>query len=221
MLALGFSCVASASARTNLVANGNFSDGLDNWTYVYDWKGQGHYHGNHRLVSVLHSTQGRRSVLCLDGTSQAVIDNQGVKVDSIAIPYDINYEYKLEVTARSEGPGVRVLVEGYGWLPGLRPEGQPGLRDLRRAYKSRTMAFKKGKSPAGAASVGPSWTKGSLTIPAKSMNAMSSRNYTALKRTRFLIVHIVAIAGSSGKVYVSDVKLRQVRKIPPRDKSKR
>ena len=213
-LILAFATLPALGAGENFVANGSFDNDLKDWTYRYDWKGQGHYSGNHQLVEVLDKFGGRSKVLRLNCRPQGVADNQGVKVDSKAIPFNPDYEHTLHVVARSNGPGVRILVEGHRWLPGLPPEGHPELRDLRKFYKFKTVPFRKKGLTGGVATIGDRWTQGRMKIPSTPIDKMSSLSMKNFKKVQFLVVHIVAIAGSAGDVYLDDVKLVRGRKLP-------
>ncbi len=200
------------AADKNLVQNGGFDDGLNGWFHVYDWQGQSFYFGNHSRVAVLPNVRSRRGVLQLSVEPQGIADNQGVKVDSFAIPHDFDYTYRLKLRARGEGPGLMVRIEGYGWLPGVRPNEQPTLRDLRRCYRSRPMVFSRGAVAQGPASISSSWKEGELRYPGKPVEEMRKLQKKSYLKTRFIVVHIVGIAGSAGKIHIDDVQMTRKRK---------
>jgi hypothetical protein len=202
---------AHAADERDLVLNGSFDNETQGWTYIYDWEGQGWYKENEYHVSVQDSDSGRRKVLCLDVANQSIADNQGVKVDSKPIPFDKDAEYRLTVYARSEGPALRCLVEGYRWLPGLPPEGEPSLRDLRKYYKFKLVAFRGGDSPNRFAEIGRSWTKGEIRIPTTDPGKMSTTSSKAYDNIQYMVIHICAIGGTAGKVYIDDVKLEKIK----------
>lgn len=205
---------AASSARAageNLIVNGSFDDDLTGWFHVYNWQGQSFYSENHSRVSVLPRLSSRRGVLQLAVEPQGIADNQGVKVDSFAVPFDFDYTYHLKLRARGEGPGLIVRIEGYGWLPGVKPNEQPTLRDLRRCYRTQPMVFSKSAVAQGPATLTSSWRKGELVYPNKPADEMRKLQKRSYRKTRFVVVHIVGIAGSAGKVHVDDVQLTRKR----------
>ena len=49
-------CAAMAMDNSNLLKNGNFTQGLNGWRYQYDLPGEGWYANNHKFVSVVAGT---------------------------------------------------------------------------------------------------------------------------------------------------------------------
>jgi hypothetical protein len=129
-------------------------------------------------------------------------------VDSFPVPVKPGGRFRLTLTARSTGPGIRTLVEGYQWRPGVKPHANPDISELRKCFKSEVVTF--GSQVGGSrSSVGKGWETADIVFPAENPTALA---VDKLSKMEFLIVHIVAIDGGEGTVYVDDVKLEQISK---------
>jgi hypothetical protein len=199
-----------SQGASNLLPNGSFDDKNDplaNWKYKYDTEGESWYFKNHEFVKVEPSVEGRSGVLALFGTQDMVAGTgQGTKVDSFPIPVKPGGRFRLTMTARSSGPGTRTLVEGYMWRPGVKPHANPDISELRKCFKFELIQF--GSVKAGDHSeVGRTWKTASVTFPGENPTELASG---LLRKVEFLIVHIVAIFGGEGTLYVDDVKVEQL-----------
>ena len=199
-----------AQAGGNLVVNGSFDnpdDPLAGWKYRYDLPGESWYFQNHEHVKVVPVESGRRSVLALWGNEAILqVPGQGTVVDSKPIAVKPGARYKLTASARTSGPDCRILVEGYKWAPGVKPHADPELHELRKCYKAREIYF--GPVKAGTSGgVGKSWQTESQTFPKEGGSDLALDSW---KKAEFLVIHIVAIKGSEGTLYVDDVKLEQI-----------
>lgn len=199
-----------AFCATNLVQNGSFDDPADRlagWRYRYDRPGESWYAENHQRVSVADADGPRSTVLRLHGTDAILnVPGQGVKVDSRPIPVDMSGTFKFSCWARGTGPQCRIMIEGYRWNPGIKPHPDPELHELRRCYRFLPLYF--GKAQAGEMSpVGRDWTLAEMTLPPENPSELARQS---LKEIQFLVVHIVAIAGSEGDLLVDDVRIEPV-----------
>ena len=216
---------ARAQLNTNLMQNGSFDNALEGWHYSYDLGGESWYKDNEKCVSVVAQESGHRNVLQLM-TPFGVSQNQGVKVDSKPLPIDLKGHYRLSVTARSDGPDCRILLEGYKWRPGIKPHENPELSELRKEYKFVQVYFNGGKSGAAkemkskssgsltggkvntAADKGGSgdfggvtkaWKTSEMTFPDEKMTELAKSMFDQVK---FVVLHVVAIGGPvSGSGY--------------------
>ena len=206
------SAVSLAAGGTNLVVNGGF-DNPDNplygWKYKYDLPGESFSFQNHEHVKVVPNEGGHGNALSLWGNEDILNGaGQGTKVDSEPIPVKPNGKYRVSASARSAGPDARILVECYRWRPGIKPHANPELHELRKCYKSPLVFF--GARVGGETSgvfPGRGWERGSQTFP----NVEHSKEgQEAWAQVQFLVIHIVAIEGSEGTLYVDDVELTRL-----------
>lgn len=196
----------SASAATNLVFNGSFDLGLDGWQTRYDEPGESWYRDNHPFVSVVPTESGRRHVLRLHVRDQFTADNPGVKTDSRPIPVTSGSRYRFQATARSTGPNCRILVEGYRLHPKARNPEFPMLSDLRKVYKFEQLYF--GPVAGGTmGGVGRTWKTATAVLPQPAKSKLQAELYDSIQ---FLVIHIVAIGGVPGDLFVDDVRLERL-----------
>lgn len=217
----GMAAANSPRAATNLLVNGSFDDLKDplaGWVSDYTWADNSWYRENHKHVSVVPAEGGRKHVLRLSATRQMLWgDGQGVKVDSKPVPFEPGTSYKLSVYARTQagtsnpGPNCRIYIEGYDWKPGIKPRDNPDLSELRKTYKQGSgnlLYFGKEKSgpfsnPAG------TWSMGSCVFPGERLSEQAQKS---LGRVKFICVHIVAIDGWDGDIFIDDVVLEKTGK---------
>ncbi len=198
----------------NLMHNGSFDhedNPLDGWTYDYSYLYQReatqfdsrHYEENHKRVDVLANEGGRRNVLRLKANPPA-----GTKVDGPPIPIDADARYRLTMYAKSTGPNVRLIIEGYRWRPGIRPhDGIPKLTELRKTFRSKPVYFGSQRD-GNFSSVTRQWSRGIREFPDRDMSAQARR---AWQRTEFAVLHVVAIQGEpTGNLYIDDVVLERI-----------
>lgn len=196
-------------AATNLVANGSFDapgNALQAWQTVYTNKGESWYQDNPKRVSVVAQDGPRSGVLRLHG-SEAILNvpGQGVKVDSRPIPLvlDGTRPYRFSAWARSTGPCCRILLEGYYWRKKVTPHDDPTLYELQKCYKFTQLYF--GKEQAGDLSPVPGqWTQASQVFPEPPRSDIAKR---CLEQVQFVVVHVIAIAGHEGDLFVDDIRL--------------
>ena len=201
----------AAQAASNLLVNGRFEhpdNPLFAWQYKYERAGDSWYAANHERVKVEPRIEGRSGVLALWGDRNILFDTgQGTKVDSFPVEVKPGGRWRLTATARSTGPGARILVEGYQWRPGVKPHPNPDRSKLRTCYKSGLLFF--GSQKGGSIShPSKNWQTANVVFPdAKPSDFAKSQ----LAKMEFLVVHIVAIDGTEGSLYVDDVKLEAVK----------
>ena len=206
-----------AAAGSNLVVNGGFDSTnsfLYGWKYNYENTGNAWYAGNHLHVAVTNDGN-RHKVQTLTGDYKILwVEGQGVIVDSYPIPVQPGGRYKLTVSARSEGPNCRILVEGYRWRPGIRPHPHPTLSEVRKCYKFNQVYF--GPKKTGVMGhIGSTWTRASQTFPNKKMSSLARESFN---KVQFLVIHIVAIdtihsgvaKGGEYSLFVDDVVLERL-----------
>lgn len=203
---------AASEGATNALPNGSFGEqtpSLAGWRADYTADRNRWYKQNHKYVSIVPRDGVHRNVLRLHVATKVLADNQGVKVDSVPVPYEPGARYRLTVAARSTGPDARILIEGYQWRPGIKPHAKPDFHALRMVYRQgggRMLYF--GNRTNGAFSGAQrKWLKGSCVFPGPDLSSAARRH---LKRVRFIAVHIVGIGGGAGDLCVDDVRLERL-----------
>ncbi|MDW8344515.1 MAG: hypothetical protein RMM51_08485 [Verrucomicrobiae bacterium] len=208
-LGLILGCIISVRplwAGSNLVFNGSFDLGLEGWQTRYDGPGESWYRDNHQFVTVVASESGRRDVLRLHVKDQFTADNPGIKADSRPIPVTPGGRYRFQATARTTGPNCRILLEGYRWHPKAKRNESPKLYDLRKVYKFEQLYF--GPVPGGTmGGVGRAWKTATATLPQPAKGKLQAELFDSIE---FLVVHIVAIGGGPGDLFVDDVILERL-----------
>ena len=216
----------------NLLYNGSFSNGLAGWRFKYDLDGESFYVNNHNHVAAITDEQTKQTMAKLfGGHAELLVPGMGVKMDSAPIPIKSTDSFKLIGTARSTGPNCRILVYGYKWKPGIKPHANPILPELRECYHSVQLYFtvpdlrnrKPGESGIGAGDFGgvkKEWKQAHAEFPdRKKWKAMTTSDMSGKKislgeekweSVEFLSIHLVAIAGSPGEMYVHDLRIEKV-----------
>ena len=197
-------------ADKNLVFNGAFddpTDPLNGWKYKFDLPGESWYFNNHEHVSVVDKEGSHRKVLALWGNVEILqVPGQGTKTESRPMPVKPGGKYRFTAEARSTGPDCRIMIEGYHWKPGVKPHDGPELSELRRCYRSRQLYF--GSSEGGTmGGVGRNWQKSTTTFPKE---GTPEEGQELFNKAEFMVVHIVAIGGSEGYLYVDNVTLERL-----------
>lgn len=202
-----------ALAGSNLVVNGSFDhpgDPLYGWKYRYDPeedKNVGWYTNNHERVCVVPENDGRKQVLSLWGDTAILwAPGQGTKVDSAPIPFKAEGRFRFSAWVRSTGPYCRMMLEGYRWVPGIKPHPNPKMNELRRCYRF-TPLYANEQQGGSRVPVGPHWRKMEMTLPPANPGKLQQEK---LKEIEFVMVHIVAIDGTEGNLYVDDVRLEKL-----------
>jgi hypothetical protein len=200
-----------AHGASNLVVNGSFDhpdDPLYGWRYKYDREGESWYFNNHEHVKVVEEFAGRKKVLALWGDYAILqVPGQGTKVDSLPIPVEKGARYRLTVTARTTGPSSRILAEGYQWRPGIKPHPNPEWHELRKCYKSELIYFGKDEGGTMSSPSRSNWETASVLFPPASPTPLAKN---ILAKMEFVVIHIIAIGGSEGTLYVDEVRLEKV-----------
>jgi hypothetical protein len=123
---------APAGEPANLCYNGDFSNTnnpLAGWNVDYDWMQNKNYMGQLKKVSILPEYKGKKNVLYMTTTHQT-------KVESKLIPIEKGVRYKCTVDVCNVGGiGLRCYFNCYKWAPGIEPNSEPKLSELRRIYK--------------------------------------------------------------------------------------
>jgi hypothetical protein len=206
-----WSLASGGFAASNLVVNGSFDrpgDPLSGWRYKYELDGDSWYFDNHKYVKVVDREDQRSNVLSLWGNYELLqVPGQGVKVDSKPIPVKPGKRYRVSCQAKSTGPDCRILVEAYRWNPGIKPHPDPEHWELRRCYKFSQLYFG-AKEEGTMGGVGRAWKRASQVIPETKVSAMAKEH---LDRIQFYVIHIVAIGGSEGNLFVDDVAIEELR----------
>ena len=210
---LGVSALANTAATSNLMVNGNFYDPngpLYGWHYKYDLPGESWYFSNHEHVSV-GAEPSHPHVLKLWGDYDILFNTgQGTKVDSAPIPVKPGVRYKFSVSAKSDGPNCRIMIEGYRWLPGIKPHADPELHELRKCYKFSQLYFGS-KKEGEMGGVGRTWSRASQVLPESKVSKLARES---LDQIKFYVVHIIAIGtlwGKEGTLCIEDVRVEEVR----------
>jgi hypothetical protein len=206
IIVAGLLVCGSGLAGTNLVTNGSFDDArgaLFGWKSEYDAPGESWYGQNKDLVSVIPENLGHKNVLRLHVATQFLADFPGVKVDSEPIAVKPGIRYRFSAKARSTGPDCRIMIEGYHWKPGVKPHDNPTLADLRRCYRFKQLYF--GDVPGGTTGgLGGNWTESSRVFPEEGLTDLARKS---IEKIQFIVIHIVAITGKAGEVFVDDVRV--------------
>ena len=203
--------VRLASAATNLVVNGSFDDPADSlsaWQTVYTNKGESWYKDNPQFLKVVARDGERTGVLRLHGTDAMLnVPGQGVKVDSRPIPLTLtNGPYRFSAWARGTGPNCRILLEGYYWRKGITPHENPTIYELQKCYRFTQLFF--GKDQSGEVSPVPAqWAEASQVFPEPPRSDIAKR---CQGQVQFVVIHVVAIAGHAGDLFVDDFRIEPV-----------
>ena len=189
---------ASAEAAVtsgNLCWNGSFDaekDPLDGWMYDYQWEGNSHYMANHTRISVLPSHGGRSGVLCINGASAET------KVESKPIKFEPGARYRCSLLLQGTAP--HIYFSGYKWVPGMRPNDDPHLGDLRKIYKSEFRNHQITGGPGG-------WKRVSFEFPLPNASELALKH---LKEVRYLTVYMVVVDTEKGVAYIDDVEVKRI-----------
>lgn len=223
LLCMGIACLMSAStfAASNLLFNGSFdcpTNPLAGWHHDFTWLGNGFYMDNHTRVTWLEKEGGRTSVVRLNA-NKAILENQGVWLDTKLVPYEYPCRYKFTVWARCEGdsggagPDARILACAVMWQPGRTPRPDPDLSDMAPKPPHRLIQQGSGhmvyfgKMNRDTSGVKTTWTKGETTFPD---DTPSGEELKRLKRADYIFLHIGVLFGEPGNVYIDDVTVEKL-----------
>jgi hypothetical protein len=176
-LLLGSLLLSLSANAQSLLPNGSFddpSDPLKGWVTDYEWTGNSYYIANKDFVHVEQ-----------DGTRKNIVKlvspgDGGVKIESIPIKLEPGFRYTCTLDVKG-GP-YRLYFSGYRWAPGVPPNDNPILADLRPIYKSKAVT---GKSP--------DWTKVTFELPGVKL---SEQALSHLKHVRFITIYLWFLKGS-------------------------
>lgn len=209
LLAFNLSAISS-SAGGNLVINGSFDDPhgpLVGWKSKYTSHLERQYKENHKHVSVVKEIDRRSNVLKFE-CRESVLMDEGVKVDTYPIKFKPGQRFRLSARAKSTGPKCRFLVQGFRWRPDIEPHKHPKYEELRRVYRFGVLYFNDPETGVFShVTKDGGWDRGKLIFPDREQTEMGQK---FLKKVDFIMVHIVAIAGKAGKLYVDDVSLKRI-----------
>ena len=208
-----------AQAGSNLLFNASFdcpTNPLSGWTYDYQWLGNKYYMNNHSYVSFVEREGTRKSVAKIHGTAETLVSpGQGVWMDSKPVPYEFGAKYRLTIWARTTGPAVRIYVTGYKWKPGVKPHDDPMMTDMypnppMPLYKqgSGSLLYFGNRKGGDSSGVKGTWSMGETTFPD---DTPSDRALKALRQVEFLVVHICAVLGSAGDIFVDEANLEMIK----------
>ena len=167
---------AGQAYAEDILKNGGFDKGFEDWNTDYAWTGNKHYVGNKDRVSIVDRDGTRKNIAKISPAGDA-----GAKIESIPIKFEPGYRYTCELDVKG-GP-YRIYFAGYKWKPGIRPHDKPKLGELRMIYKSK----------ASAASAG-SWKKEKLELPGVKLSAQAKKH---LKYVRYVTVYVWMMKGGS------------------------
>lgn len=220
------SCLIStgALASSNLLFNGSFdctNNPMAGWQYDFTWLGNGLYMDNHNNITWLEKDGSRKGVARLHGIQSVINETgQGVWLDTKLIPYEYPCRYKFTVWARCEGdsggpgPDARMIACAVMWQPGRTPRPDPDLSDMAPKPPHRLiqqgsghMVYFTGKNNRDTSGVKTAWTKGETTFPDATP---SGEELKRLKRADFIFLHICALFGSPGNLYIDDVSIEKM-----------
>jgi len=199
-----------ARAGNNLIINGSFDDergSLVGWKSKYTSHLERAYVQNHKFVSVVEEVGSQRDVLKLECDAKRAI-NEGVKVDAFPVKFKPGQRFKLSARAKSTGPSCRFLVQGFRWRPDVKPHKYPKFEELRRVYRFGLLYFNEPETgPFSRVSKDGSWDYGKMYFPDREQTELGQ---SFLERVDFLMIHIVAIDGKAGNLYIDDVKMKRI-----------
>ena len=187
---------AGGGSGANLCFNGKFeqgTNGLDGWTFDYQWEGNSHYMQNHTRISVLRSFEGRSDVLFINGASAET------KVESKPIVFEMGARYRCSLLLKGSTMP-HIYFSGYKWQPGIRPYEDPHIGDLRKIYKSEFRNHQITGGPGG-------WKRVSFEFPLPNLSELALKH---LKEVRFLTVYAVVVDTGKGTAYIDDVEVTRV-----------
>ena len=207
------SSTPASAAGLNLLPNGSFEktpDPLIGWQYKFEQQGESWYFDNHKSVSVVKLESGHQNVLRLNVPSDFIAQNQGVKVESDPVPIKPGGRYRLSGFAKSTGPDLRLMCEGYKWRPNVTPHEHPTIYELRKTYRGSLVFFGRDKSgTVGGLVAGGPWKHGETEFP-QSVDTMKTLQNKLFNEVQFLVVHVIAINGAAGDVFVDDLQLERI-----------
>jgi len=196
LLLVAATTAMAVGSRRNLCHNGTFDaeEGpLDGWMTDYQWEGNSHYMQNHTRVSVLPRHKGKRNVLFINGSSET-------KVESRPIPFEQGARYRCTLDMQGN-TSPHIYFTGYKWNPGVRPNDNPHIGDLRRIYKSQFRNHE-------IRNIGGGWKRVQFEFPMKDLSKLAMKH---LRYVRFITVYIIVLADFPGQIYVDNVEVEQIR----------
>ena len=174
--------------KGNLLFNGSFNHTnhpLEGWNYDYSWDGNKNYASNHKAIKVLKSHKSHQSV-CSIGP------RYWTKIDSKPIKYEQGKRLicKMDI---SGGSATRIFFNGWKWKPGVRPNADPKLGELRMSYKSKPIL----------GGGGGGWKKITFSVPG--FNQQSDLAMKSLRYVRWVTVHCI----TKGTLYIDNVTVTE------------
>lgn len=194
---------SGAYAETNLCPNASFTsakDPLEGWGVNYDWTGNEKQIGNQKNISVLPEFKGRKNVLKV-----IVPKNYESKFETPLMAYEPGARYQCTFDLCADAVWIKMLFLGYKWRPGIAPNDEPKLQDMRRVFKGNIVEVN--NQLAGTTVEVRSWKKFSVTFPHEEVSELAYKN---LKQIRYVTVFMYTPGGGygfEGNFYVSNLKV--------------
>mgnify|MGYP003893674971 FL=1 len=171
---LAAASLSIATAQETTLVTSNFDDAANpptGWITDYEWSGNSNYVANKAAIST-GTEAGRGSVVQLKPPKP---DAGGAKMETIPFVLEPGFRYKCTLEVKG-GPS-RVYFAGYRWAPGVRPNDQPAIPDLRMIYKSKAA-----NTPAAG-----DWKKVTLEFPGVALSPDAIKH---LKQVRFMTLYV-------------------------------
>ena len=184
-LLLGSLLLSLSANAQSLLPNGSFddpSDPLKGWVTDYEWTGNSYYIANKDFVHV-EPDGGRKNIVKLVSPGDG-----GVKIESIPIKLEPGVRYTCTLDVKG-GP-YRLYFSGYRWAPGVPPNDNPSIADIRPIYKSKAVT-----------GTSPDWTKVTFELPGVKL---SEQALAHLKDVRFITIYLWFLGGAN---YIDNVTL--------------
>ena len=121
----------------NLVANGDFSKGMEAWNATFPEANETKYAKNHECVAVADAPGAAAGAKAVKLTlTKAVAESQGVKAVTPLMEVDpaASYEFGAELLTR--GPSAIIFVEGYRRDPSQTAAGNDQYPGFVRCYRA-------------------------------------------------------------------------------------
>jgi hypothetical protein len=171
---LAAASLSIATAQETTLVTSNFDDAANpptGWITDYEWSGNSNYVANKAAIST-GTEAGRGIVVQLKPPKP---DAGGAKMETIPFVLEPGFRYKCTLEVKG-GPS-RVYFAGYRWAPGVRPNDQPAIPDLRMIYKSKAA-----NTPAAG-----DWKKVTLEFPGVALSPDAIKH---LKQVRFMTLYV-------------------------------
>jgi hypothetical protein len=89
--------------------------------------------------------------------------------------------------------------------PGVKPHDGLTLAELRKCYRATQLYFGAVQG-GGTSSPGPEWKRVTAMVPEEKLGKLAQEKYDEIE---YWVVHVVAIAGRAGELFVDDIRLER------------